>query len=69
MKKDCKYCKHAIPHGKSGHEWECTAEEFDPTNLTCFSREQEDKTQTPRRKRYPWSRNTKHSGTACTKDG
>ena len=34
MKKDCKYCKHAIR--KSGYELECTAEEFDPENLTCF---------------------------------
>ena len=36
MEKDCKDCKKAIPHGNSGHEWECTAEEYDIDNKTCF---------------------------------
>ena len=36
MEKDCKDCKKAIPHGNSGHEWECTAEEYDIEGKTCF---------------------------------
>ena len=36
MEKDCKDCKKAIPHGDSGHEWECTAKEYDLNNKTCF---------------------------------
>ena len=36
MEKDCKDCNKAIPHGNSGHEWECTAEEYDIDNKTCF---------------------------------
>lgn len=33
--KDCKDCKNAIP-GENPHEWECTAEEYDIDNKTCF---------------------------------
>ena len=33
--KDCKDCKKAIP-GENPHEWECTAEEYDIDNKTCF---------------------------------
>lgn len=36
MEKDCKDCKKAIPHGSSGHEWECTADEYDIEGKTCF---------------------------------
>ena len=34
--KDCKDCKKAIPHGDNGHEWECTADEYDIEGKTCF---------------------------------
>ena len=33
--KDCKDCKKAIP-GENPNEWECTAEEYDIDNKTCF---------------------------------
>ena len=36
MEKDCKDCKKAIPHGSSGHEWECIADEYDIEGKTCF---------------------------------
>lgn len=36
MEKDCKDCKKAVPHGSSGHEWECTADEYDIEGKTCF---------------------------------
>lgn len=35
MKENCKDCKKAIP-GENPHEWECTAEEYDIDNKTCF---------------------------------
>ena len=36
MEKDCKDCKKAIPNGDSGHEWKCTADEYDIEGKTCF---------------------------------
>lgn len=41
MKKECKACRKAVPSGTSGHEWECTAEEYDIDNLTCFEPREE----------------------------